>query len=244
MLLRRILIGILVLVLLAFLGWQLRGYYFMWQMKRSGFVPYRLAYMKESALPLLQRAVDRLEEPADPVRCKALALALQEVRYQIVADRIGSRYIGHVVTALEPVDTAVVDAIQRLYRLCSNEGERIEIAVAMGELDFNMKTRVFCALLDLAEGEDKSFVVSLFNSAIYVAYGEHAPDGDYFGWADLNPEQFEQKRREMRQTLEACAIPVARRALEPVKAKYSYEELPYWAFKLQDELDRHINAKQ
>jgi len=244
MLLRRILIGLLVLALLTFLGWQLRGHYFMWQLKRSGFVPYRMAYMKEKALPLLHRAVNRLEEPVDPVQVKALALAFQEVRYQVVADRIGSQYVGHVATVLEPIDSAMVDAIKRLYRLCSDEGERIGIAVAMGELDFNMEIQVFCALLDLAEGEDKSFVVSLFENAIYVAHGEHAPNGDYFGWANMSPEQFEQKRQKMQQRLEACAIPTARRALEPVEAEYAYEELPYWAFKLREELNRPINPKQ
>jgi len=225
----------LALIVIAFTGWSLRGHFFMWKMKQSGFPPSQLVAMKGKAMPLLCRAAEKLDESSNPEWSKAIAFALQETRYKVTSRKTGSTKYTHNATVLEPVDEKMAQALKKAYKNCPDTETRIEIITAMADLDYRQKARFFCDVFESSHPVEKEFLIMRAEELVRLAFDEHEPNGNYFGWENLDQKGLKQKQQQMQDLLQQCVLPLAQQEWSRAHAAAG-GEAPDWANLWEDAL--------
>lgn len=226
-----LLIGLTVVVL-AFLAWQFRGHYYIWKMKQSGFVPLGLVNMKARILPLLYDQVGQLGQEADPEWAQTLAIAIQEVRYEIVAARVAQVQYYHVLPSLQPVDDTMLQAFLTCFEYCKEPNARGAMLTALHDLDFNMKAQFFCKAFDAEEYPRKMSLAAYANDLIRLAYGDD-PESSY--WKHVEPTQKDAQQAQMQQQLQDCLLPIVRKTWAEVQQQPE-DQWPDWSYYFEEGL--------
>ncbi len=230
---KKTLYGTIIVVLLAFLAWQGRGYIYLWRMQAAGFVPRGLVRMGEKATPLLLGACEKLDTLSDPEWCESLAFALKEIRYLANTRRTGSVSRTQNSTLLLPVDTTLARAFRRTFAYCKDTESRLAIISSLSDLDYRMKARFFCDAFPLASTMEKSLLTVYPESLLWLVYREHPTDGAYFGWQRLDANGIARQQAAMQRTLEQCLLPILERSVAEIR-DLPYEAKEDWAIRLED----------
>jgi len=229
---RLILAAVILLVVAAgAAGYWFRAEYFLWRMRAHDHAPsgYYLARVGPRVLPRLYGELKSLGSENVGEYRGDLVSVIQEIRHDVVAEEIGSPILWEVHATLLPVDESMAEAVRNAF-LSEPSGEaRDDMLRYISEHDFSMGVRYFCDLFDAGSDEERSRLIWLIESDLYLSLKEKDKSDTYYPWRDLSDEKIGEAREKMMEELDACALPTLRNAFEAGAGRLESEEnIPLW----------------
>jgi len=198
------------LALVAVLGWHLRADYFLWRMRAHDHGPSRarLADMGPKALPRIYAEIASLGKRDAGEYRGDLVLAIRDIRYDLVAKKIGSPVLWEVHAALLPVDEVMAGAMKSAFLSEPDAERRRDMLGRIGEHDFAMGVRYVCDLFESASPMERFILVGNLRSDVLLVTEDKPPTDPTYPWRKMSRGEIAAAREEMKKQLVACAVPV------------------------------------